>query len=118
MNPDEPQPDQPEAVEPEDADSDRTPPRNQWCLWGGLLFAPVGGLIWRVMVLRPLDDDWLTSIIVPWLIITAFSGVVAAWGWSGVAGKTQSRILWTILMAHLTIPVTLIAAGASMCCGR
>jgi hypothetical protein len=56
-------------------------------------------------------------IVIPWLLGTVIAGVVAAWGWSGVAGKTQSRILWTILMMHLTVPVSLIAAGASMCCG-
>ncbi len=116
MNPEEPQPGEPEDFDREDADpseSIRKSPRDHWFLWGGLLFGPVMGLPIGALF-KSSRDGW---ILTPWLVGTVIAGGVAAWGWSGVAGKTQSRILWTILMMHLTIPVSLIAAGASMCCG-
>ena len=116
MNPDEPQPNESEGVDLEDADpseSIRKSARNHWFLWGGLLFGPVVG----VLIATLFSYKWGQWVVPAWLIGSLISGVVAAWGWSGVAGKTQKRILWTILMMHLTIPVSLIAAGASMCCG-
>jgi LytS/YehU family sensor histidine kinase len=113
MNPDEPQPDEPENLDADSAESIRKSPRNHWFLWGGLLFGPVMGLPIGSLFKNSMDG-W---IVTPWLAGTVIAGGVAAWGWSGVAGKTQSRILWTILMMHLTIPVSLIAAGSSMCCG-
>jgi hypothetical protein len=115
MNPEEPQPDQPEEFIREDADpseSIRKSPRDQWFLWGGLLCGPVLGL-----PLGALFKDSIDRWVTPWLIGTVIAGGFAAWGWSGVAGKTQSRILWTILMMHLTIPASLIAIFASACCG-
>ena len=116
MNPLEPKPDESGDVDADPSESIRKSARNHWFLWGGLLFGSVLGLLWRVLTLKPLENSALNYILVPWLIATAFGGVVAAWGWSGVAGKTQSRILWTILMMHLTIPVSLIAACAFLCC--
>ncbi len=116
MNSDEPQPDEPEAVDPEDADpseSARKSARNHWFLWGGLLFSPVVGVLLGILV----KGTWRQWILPSWLIGTVIAGGVAAWGLSGVTGKTQRRILWTILMMPLTISVAFIAGGAYMCCG-